>query len=71
MIHVFVKFEDQFSFAYVTRIVTRSASTFEKMKKGIGTIVPYFDKKQHIRLALKVLEVRQATPDDYDATRTS
>jgi len=65
IIHVFCKFEDQFSGAKDTKIVTKSAQTFEAMKRGIGSIFNQFDKKQGINYTWKVIEVRQATPEDY------
>ena len=65
IIHVFCKFEDQFSGAKNTKIVTKSALTFEQMKKGIGTIFNQFDKSAGINYTWKVIEVRQATQEDY------
>jgi hypothetical protein len=66
IIHIFFKFQNQSSLAYITRIATRSMITFEKMKEGIGTTIDYFDKEQNVHLKLKVIEVRQATHDDYE-----
>lgn len=63
--HVLMVFEDQFSFAKERKITTVSEETFEKMKKGVGTTFRHFDKKAQIAYNYKVLEVRQATPQDY------
>ncbi len=68
IIHIFVKFEDQFSGAKDTKIVTKSAQTFEAMKRGIGTVFNQFDKKAGINYTWKVIEVRQATQQDYKQT---
>lgn len=65
IVHVKVVFEDQFSFAKKTSIVTRSIETFEKMKAGIGST---FQKvENHIRFDWKVISVEQAKPEDYDS----
>ena len=65
LIHAFVKFEDQFSGAKETKIVTTSGQKFETMKRGIGTVFNQFDKKAGINYTWKVIEVRQATQQDY------
>ena len=65
IIHIFVKFQDQFSGANDTKIVTRSAATFEAMKRGIGTTFNKFDKNEGINYTWKVIEVRQAEQTDY------
>lgn len=64
IVHTKVVFEDQFSFAKETRIVTVSRPTFEKMKAGVGST---FSKLiNHIRFDFKVMSVEQATPEDYN-----
>lgn len=63
VVHVKVVFEDQFSGAKRTTIVTRSKPTFEKMKAGIGSIVRRFEN--HINWEWKVISVSQAQPEDY------
>ncbi len=68
IVHIFVKFEDQFSGAKDTKIVTKSAATFEAMKRGIGSTFNQFDKKAGINYTWKVIEVRQAEQADYKQT---
>jgi hypothetical protein len=70
MIHTYVKVQDQFSFAFDSKIITVSEETFAKMLKGIGDTFNSFDKKAQIRSTWKVLEVRQATEQDYINTGT-
>jgi hypothetical protein len=65
LVHVYVKFEDQFSGATAERIATRSLETFERMKDSVGQAVSIFDKQQHIRYDMIIKEIRQATPADY------
>lgn len=65
IVHVLVVFEDQFSGAKETKIITTSEPLFNKMKDGIGSTFSHFDKKAQIRYDYKVIEVRQAVPDDY------
>lgn len=71
IIHAYTLFEDQFSGAKESRIVTVSQVTFDKMIKGIGTTFSQFDKVQSIRYNWKVLEVRQALNSDYQNNRTN
>jgi hypothetical protein len=70
IVHVYIKFQDLFSFAITERITTVNEDTFNKMVKGIGTDFQRFDKVNHIREHLKVMEVRQATEQDYNKTNT-
>ena len=70
IVHVYVKFQDTWSFAYSSIIRTVSEDTFEKMIKSIGTSFDRFDKVNHIHENLKVLEVRRATDQDYIETGT-
>jgi hypothetical protein len=64
IVHIKVVFEDQFSGAKNTKIVTRSAPTFEKMKAGIGSVLERFEN--NIRWQWKVISVEQAKPEDYE-----
>ena len=58
IVHVKVTFEDTFSGATTTKVVTRSKETFEKMKKEIGSIVSVFENGIH--WDWKVIKVEQA-----------
>lgn len=62
IIHVYVKFEDLFSFAITEKIVTVSEDSYDKMVEGIGST---FSRKTNNPACptehLKVKEVRQAT----------
>lgn len=69
MIHAYIKLEDTFSFAKDHRIKTVSQSTFDLMVKGIGTTYSCFDKATAIHYNWKVLEVRQATTEDYKISK--
>lgn len=61
LIHITITFEDTFSFAKEVRYVTRSVSTFEKMKQDIGkVVVDCFDKKNAIHRSLKLVSVEQS-----------
>jgi hypothetical protein len=70
IVHTYVKFQDQFSFAYSAKIVTVSEEKHNKMVEGIGTTFSHFDKVNHIREDLKVITVRRATESDYKETNT-
>jgi hypothetical protein len=70
LVHIYIKFEDQFSGAINEKIVARSGATFVRMIEGIGTTFNHYDKKQGINYTWKVLEVRQATEQDYINTGT-
>lgn len=63
VIHAKIVFQDRFSFAKETRIKTISRATFEKMQRGVGHVVSFF--KNDIRWEMEVIEVTQATPEDY------
>lgn len=65
MVHTYTVLEDQFSGAKTIKIVTVSDDTFNKMVKGIGSTFSQFDKVAAIRYNWKVIEVRQATQQDY------
>lgn len=61
IIHITVTFEDTFSFAKEVKHVSRSVSTFEKMKKDIGkVVVNYFDKKNAIHKSLRLVSVERS-----------
>jgi uncharacterized coiled-coil protein SlyX len=47
LINIKITFQDQFSFALMTKQVTRSEVTFEKMKASIGTIINRFEDNIH------------------------
>lgn len=66
IVHVLCILEDQFSGAKVKKITTNSKDTFDKMVAGIGTTFTYFNNNSQIRSDYKVIEVRQATPEDYE-----
>lgn len=66
IIHVLTVLEDQFSGAKMRKITTASEPTFKKMVAGIGTTFSHFDKAAQIRFDYKVIEVRQAVPEDYN-----
>lgn len=68
LIHVYTKFEDQFSECKEVKITTQTAAKFEQMKAGIGTTFNHFDKKAQINYTWKVIEVRQAEQTDYKQT---
>lgn len=65
-IHIKAVFEDQFSGAKVTKIITRSKETFNKMVEGVGSTFSHFDKATQIRYDMKVISVEQAVQDDMD-----
>ena len=67
IIHALVLFEDAFTFAKTKKITTVSQTTFEQMKKGIGSKVKQFDNVAQISYTWIVKEVRQALPSDYPA----
>ena len=58
IVHIQVTFEDTTSGATMVKVCTRSKETFERMKQGIGTIVPHFDN--NIKWLWKVVKVEQA-----------
>lgn len=70
LIHAYIKLEDTFSGAKDHRIKSVSQSTFDLMLKGVGTTFSHFDKVAAIHSNWKVLEVRQATSEDYAISRT-
>lgn len=65
LIHTYIKLEDKFSFAKDHHIKTVSQLTFDLMVKGIGSTFSQFDKVAAIHYNWTVLEVRQATTEDY------
>ncbi len=65
IIHTLTVLEDQFSGAITRKITTQSKLTFDKMVEGIGTTFSHFDKVSQIRSDYKVVDVRQAQPEDY------
>lgn len=66
LIHVFVSLKDSFSGAYDNKIVSRSEETYNKMLRTKGKKFSRFDKQAQIHFNWEVLEVRQATADDYE-----
>lgn len=65
IVHIKVVLEDQFSGARTTKIVTRSKEIFDKMVADIGSTFSQFDKAAQIRYDWKVIDVKQAVPEDY------
>lgn len=67
IVHVFVKLQDTFSFAYKSVVVTKTEADYRKMQAAIGTTFTRFDKRAQVSSNYEVLEVRQATQDEYKA----
>lgn len=65
IIHALVALEDIFSGCKNQKIATVSQTTFEKMKKGIGSTFNQFDTQSQISYTWRVIDVRQAIESDY------
>jgi hypothetical protein len=60
IVNIKVTFKDVVSGCLNVKYCTRSEDTFLKMKKGIGSIVHDFDKKNQIHWEWKVIKVEKS-----------
>ncbi len=59
IVNIKVTFKDIVSGCLMVKYCTESIETFEKMTKGIGSIVHDFDKKNQVHWEWKVIKVEK------------